>query len=164
MSITIETKNVKGILKRVNQWAKDVDGKDLKPIVALITEDYKKQIRAGNDGSGKRMPLIKISTLKMPVRFGDLNSPIREDVNNSVKPLVATGKTVNSIRYTKKGDGYEIGASDKKSDMILAVNSKTRRTRRGNTVQPARDALIVSDRQFDIIEKELLKSLEKALR
>ena len=47
--------------------------------------------------------------------------------------------------------------------MILAVNSKTRRTR-NNTVQPARDALIVSDRQFDIIEKELIKSLVKALK
>ena len=102
MSITIETNNVKHMLKRVWNWAKEVDGKDLKPIVDLITKDYKSQIRKGNDGSGKRMPLVKMSTMKMPVRFGDTNSPIREDVNNSVKPLVATGKTVNSIRYVRK--------------------------------------------------------------
>ena len=163
MSITIESRSFNRTWKQVLNWAKNFDGKPLSDIVEKVTKDYKEKFKDGKDGHGQDMLRVRQSTMDMPIRYGGPDSRIRREVNSSRKPLNATGETIRSIKKKKVRDGYEIGASTSHGRDILAINVKPRAIKSGGTV-PARDPLVAGEKQLDIIEAELIKSLEKALR
>ena len=162
-TITIDMRNLKNTIKRLDRWVKDFSLDSLKKTSDKVATDYRKLIRAGKDGNNNSMLRVRDSTMKMPIRYGGPDKRIRGDVKKNRKPLVATGKAVESIKSTKRGDRYEIGPVSSHGKIVFGVNSRARTTNNGNNVA-IRDPLVVSDRQLDIVENELLKSLDKALR
>jgi len=155
MQITIDIKDLEKVTKSLVNWSKTVSSNDLDKATTKMTESYKTLIRGGMTGEGDLMPLVEESTMNMPIRFGDKNSPIRSSVNGSRKPLVATGEAVNSIKKKAIKDGYEIAPSTDHGELIFGYNALKAPTKR--------DPLVVGEIQLAMIEDALLKSLDKAL-
>jgi len=149
-----------GSLKR---WArKDID-KDVEIAVKDVAINYKKQIKAGNDGANRPMARVLPVTMDLPVRIKTDATPRRE-VNGSVKPLVARGRMVNSIRSKKTGKNFEIGASTPHGNIVLSANANPAARGIQTRAPIKRNPLVVSNVQVRMIEKEILKGLDKALR
>jgi len=155
--ITYDGRQLNRALKRLNRWANVTYFKTLGKATTRLTEDYKKRIRSGQTGDGSRMPLVKESTMGMPIRFAT-DRAIRGEVRGSRTPLVARGNAVNSLKKYKRGTRYEIEPSTPHGKLIFNTNAKSKKGR------VKRDPLIVSDKQLDIIETEILKDLDKILR
>jgi len=165
MSITIESRSFNRTMRQLKNWSRDIMGKGFEVIAEKVTKDYKKRFIAGQDGDGRKMPEVKKSTMDMPISISGKyeDARIRREVNSSRKPLNATGASIDSIKKYKKSDGYEIGPSTQRGEDIFKINRNKRTSKKGSVI-PARDMLVIGDKQLDIIEAELIKSLEKALR
>lgn len=124
-----------------------------------LAPDYSRRIRMGIGASGRALRPVKNSTMDMPIRMGGPDRRIRRSVNNSKIPIVATGKTANSISAKKKTqEEWEVSANNSKSDMILAVNAKVSPS---DNIKLARDPLQVAKPQLDLVEKEILKEIDR---
>lgn len=117
----------------------------------LLASDYTKRIKRGSGASGESLKPVEESTMNQPIRRGGPDRRIRRTVNPAKNiPIVATGETAESIKSKKIGDEFHISSNTSKGDMILEVNRKL-----------GRDPVQVSGNQMDIIEKEILKELDK---
>lgn len=121
---------------------------------ALI--DYKDKIKSGKDGANVPMQSVKDSTMDMPIRYST-DKRIRKTVRSSKKPLVASGKAVGSLRKSRDSNGYKIEPSTEHGKRVFAYNSSQ------GASGVDRDPLIASDVQLDMLEKSLLKGIDKVL-
>ena len=155
--LTVDSTELLSTIRRLTVWEENFSPRSFDSATDQIINDYKSQIKSGRTGAGKTMPNVSNATMDMPVRYGS-DRRIRRDVRGSKTPLVATGEAVESIGKSIKGNIVEILASN-----IFKFNRKSRTTRQGNVV-PARDALVVTDRQLDILENDLLRTIDKVLK
>lgn len=136
--------------------------KDINKASIEIANKYKSNIREGKDGAGNFMWNVTDSTMKQPIRYYE-DAAIRGEVRSSRTPLYARGDAISSIKSKKTSRGHEIGPTTKHGQLIFGVNEKSRTTKQGNYV-PARNPLIVSDVQLDIIEKHILDGITKVIK
>jgi len=161
-TITIETKSLENVFKKLSAWIFDMEnGVDLKKSADKIVLDLRKKIRTGRTGDGSKMPLVSEATMDMPIS-GSRDRRKRRDVNGSRNPLVATGESVSSIKAKKHGSGYRIGATGR-GEKKFSYNQAPRRGK-GDKEIPARDPFVTGEDQLTILESDILKSLDKALR
>ena len=161
-TITIETKSLENVFKKLSAWIFDMEnGVDLKKSADKIVLDLRKKIRTGRTGDGSKMHLVSEATMDMPIS-GSRDRRKRRDVNGSREPLVATGESVSSIKAKKHGNEYRIGATGRGKKKFSYNEAK--RTSRSGRVIPSRDPFVTGEDQLTILESELLKSLDKALR
>ena len=162
MLISIDTSQLKSLNKRLSNWVFNGATKAIGKASKKIATKYKSNMREGKDGAGNLMWDVTDATMKAPIRYGS-DPAIRGEVRSSRTPLYARGRTIDSIKSRKTAKGYEVGPTTSHGQKILAVNEKARTTKQGKFVQ-ARNPLIVSDVQMDIIEDAILDDLDKILR
>ncbi len=161
--LTINLTSLKSFYRSLKQWAKDDFEEDVDKASLKLVDKYKQQIKAGKTGAEGIMRAVKPVTLDMPIRI-DSDSAIRREVNPSVKPLVARGRAVNSIKRRRAGDKFLIEPSTLHGKRVFVDNAFPSVRGIQRTQKVVRDPLIVSDIQVDIIEKEILKGIDKAIR
>jgi len=137
------------------RWAKSAFRADVHRASDKVRKNVQGNIRQGKDGAGNSMVNIKPQTLDMPIRFAT-DKTKRREVRSSRKPLVARGNAVNSIKMKKGKDRDIIEPSTKHGRTVFRYNALSAPTKR--------DALVVGDNHEKIIEDEILKGLDKALR
>jgi len=158
LQINLDLTDLKRGLAKLLQWADKGYRSDVNNAAITLTKDYKDKIKQGVDGSGVAMKRVKDITMEMPIRRGS-DTAIRKEVNSSRKPLVARGRAVESIRKRSVSrNRIEIAPSTQHGKIVFGYNASTGKAR------TKRDPLIVSDKQMDIIESEILKNLDRVLR
>lgn len=157
------------ILNKLEDWARSGCLVMMDKISKNLAISYRNRIRSGLNADGSRSPALTESTMKSHTRQGDVPSnssaTIRSKYGNT--PLVATGKTVDSIQ-SKKTDNqtWEIGPVTDRG--VKIINSNATRTHHGfpfagDTPKKARDPLTLEDPQMDFIEDQIVQDLERML-
>ena len=162
-TITLDDGAFKRAVASIKRWANgDIEG-DLDTGVDKLVKKYKTQIKDGKTGDNSSMKSIKNVTFVMPIRIAS-DRTLRKEVNGSSKPLVARGDAVRSIGKQKTSIGYEIGPQTQHGKRVFTDNAYPRANSRQKVTKAVRDPLVVSDVQLDIIEAEIMKGLDKAIR
>ena len=165
MEISINHKALTKLMKDLKKWSKSKVLDDIGRSAKTVTTKYKSQIRAGLKGDNTPMVNIKNETLDMPIRWG--TDPVkRGHVRSSRKPLHARGNLINSIKSRRVKNSFVIEPNTIHGKRVLETNAFTPQVKFGKKTspRPIRDPLIVSDVQVKIIEDEIIKGLEKAIR
>jgi hypothetical protein len=147
--------NLAGWVNNGSRGMMDKTAKDL-------ASKYRQQISQGKNADGSDMARLTPATLKGPVRR-EGNPRIRESMGN--RPLDATGQTISSIQSVKLGpDVWEIAPQTDHGKAVLQSNAKTSHSGfrfYGDTPKPVRDPLQVEDTQFDYVEEQIFKDLDR---
>jgi len=150
----------------LRNWANKGMGQSMVKTSNKLAKRYRRMIRSGIEPDKRSEPLDP-DTMSIPIRVGDKGSPIRSSVNQSATPLVATGRTVNSIK-SKKTSGFgsvkfTIGSDDRRANNILTANAfgEANWNHGGGK---RRDPLRVTNKEIDFIEEEIVKELDKVIK
>lgn len=153
--ILFNDKELRDFTKRMNDWAANGVNEDVQKSADKIATDYRTKIKSGKTGDNSQMANVKQVTMESPIRHGS-DPAIRGEVRSSRTPLYARGRAVNSIKAKRTSKGADIGPTTVHGQTVFGYNAFSAKTKR--------DPLIVSDAQLDIIEKEILKSLDKVIK
>ena len=164
LKVTINSGSLKRYLSKLKATIRKTLIRAAERSSKVLAKDYKSKIKRGLGASNEPLVKVRDSTMRQPIRRGGPDKRIRGNVNASRNPLIATGKTVNSIQAKKGKDqfSYEISSNSSKGDMILTVNAKGKADK--VTYAGIRDPLKVTNQQVDIVEKEILKELDRLFK
>ncbi len=157
------------MLARLGDWVNSGSRVTVDKAVKNLAVSYRNRIRSGLNADNSRMEPLKDATLEAPIRLWrehkSGSKPPRSSYGDT--PLVATGRTVDSIEGRKVGpDKWEIGPKDIESAKILNSNAKPSHSGypfAGDTPKAVRDPLTVEDPQLDLIEDQIVQDLERVL-
>jgi len=161
LKIYVNSEEVEGYVSKIIAKIRQTLSDATRDASKLLASNYRARIKRGVGASNDRLRPVSSSTMSQPIRRGGPDKRIRKNVNASRSvPIVATGATVNSIDYKKGKNKYEfeISSNTLKGDMIFAVNAREIPTKNIKTV---RDPLRAESPQLDIVEKEILKQLDR---
>lgn len=121
----------------------------------LVEKDLQKRLRTGQNASGSPAKRVKETTMNQPIRRGGPDKRIRKTVNPSPGiSIYATGETARSIQSRREANNeWEVSSITAKGNMILEVNAKM-----------GRDPIQAAKPQIDIVEKEILKEIDRLFK
>ena len=160
MSVKISDKGFSRLLRFIKSKLFSATQKGAEKGSKLVASDYTSKMSRGVTGRNKPIKPVRESTMNQPIRRGGPDRRIRRSVNPSAGVAVyATGETARSIRSKRNGKWiWEVSSATAKGDMILGVNAKELPSR---NIKNVRNPLQVGKDQLDILEKEILKEIDK---
>ena len=166
MPLKIDRRDWLRFKRRFLSWGLHGVEKDVDRGVGKYTKGFKRDLNNGIGGDGKKLSSVSSSTMNQPIRRGGPDRRKRGSVNpSSGRPLNATGKSIDKIKYRIAGKRkWEVLPGDAKSEMIFVTNAYPKKgSRKGYTVPPKRDPFVTGEKGIDLIELEVLKGLDKIL-
>lgn len=128
-----------------------------------LTSHLKTNIAQGKQATGAAYPDVKDITMERAIAYGGLfkDTRIRGEVSSDRTAMNVTGKSMDSIYKTRRGDVTEIGFDDARAQLVFKSNAKASGSRK-----PVRDPLGLNlnnttDTEFDLIADSVEAAIDR---